>query len=154
MSTKLRAVRKEEKAQLRAMLSTYLAELHRYGDVEIDYPFFDSYWTDDDRWPYFIENDEKPLGFILVNTWSPSRKDTDFAVAEFYVLPDFRGAGIGKGAFAGLLKRHPGIWELGVMTGNNAARQFWERTITSAEVTDIERLVREDELIYRFATMT
>lgn len=146
------AATEAEKAQLRAMLSVYLEELSQYGNVNLEYPFLDSYWTDKDRWPYFIEKDGSAAGFALLNTWSQSRIGTDFAVAEFYVLPEFRSAGVGKAAFTALLDRHPGIWELSVMLGNEVAKGFWGRIIATADVTKIERIELADELIYRFST--
>lgn len=147
-------VREAEKAQLWVILSTYLRELNQYGAVDLDYPFFSHYWTDDARWPYFIENGEKIVGFTLINTWSPSHKGTDFGLAEFYVLPEFRSSGVGKRAFTRLLANHPGRWELSIMTGNEAAKEFWERVIDSSDVINIERFMLDDELIYRFATIT
>jgi len=152
MLTTLRIVPETEKAHLWVILSTYLRELNQYGEINLEYPFFSCYWADDARWPYFIESGENIAGFVLLNKWSPSQKDTDFAVAEFYVLPEFRGSGVGRNAFTGLLDRHPGTWELSVMGGNKAAKKFWERIIRSSDVINIERFMLEDELIYRFAT--
>ena len=54
MLIKVRAVDALEKAQLRDMLSAYLHELSQYGDVDLNYRFFDSYWSDADRWACFI----------------------------------------------------------------------------------------------------
>jgi predicted acetyltransferase len=142
-----------EKPRLRDILTDYLAELSRYGEVSVDYPFFDSYWHDNDRWPYMIEADGQLAGFALVNTWSPSQRGTDFAVAEFYILPDFRRAGVGRRAFAALLHKHRGVWELSVVSKNEAAKAFWQRTIANAGVTVMDRLTIEDEVVYRFATM-
>jgi predicted acetyltransferase len=82
MLIKVRAVDALEKAQLRDMLSACLHELSQYGDVDPTYRFFDSYWSDADRWAYFIEMQQSIAGFFLVNTWTPSGKDADFALAE------------------------------------------------------------------------
>lgn len=142
----------DEKLRLRDFLRDYLAELSRYGKVIVDYPFFDAYWQADDRWPYMIEADGQLVGFALVNTWSPSQRGTDFALAEFYILPDFRHAGVGTRAFAALLHKHRGVWELSVMAQNEAARIFWQRTIATADITMVERCIVEDEIVYRFAT--
>jgi predicted acetyltransferase len=152
MSISLRLATEAEKPQLRLMLSVYLEELSQYGDVNLEYPFLDSYWTDEDRWPYIIEKDGIAAGFALLHTWSQSKRGTDFAVAEFYVLPQFRGSGVGQRAYVSLLDRHPGTWELSVMMRNEAAKEFWGRTITAADVTKIEQFELEDELIYRFTT--
>lgn len=109
------------------MLSAYLRELSQYGDVDHEYRFLDSYWVDQDRWPYIISSRERTAEFVLLNTWSPSGKGTDFAVAEFYVLPEFRGMGVGTQAFSSLLCNRSGIWELSVMSKNEAKKTFWEK---------------------------
>jgi predicted acetyltransferase len=151
MTIKLITASEAKKSELRDMLSDYLRELSQYGDVDLEYPFFDCYWTDDDRWPYLIVKGGNTLGFALVNTWSPSGKGTDFAIAEFYVLPEFRSAGVGRQAFARLLHNRSGIWELGVMSSNEAGKAFWERILTAADISEIERIDLRHELVHRFS---
>jgi predicted acetyltransferase len=153
MSISVTLVPADEKLRLRDVLRDYLAELSRYGEVSDDYPFFDAYWQDDDRWPYMIEADGQLIGFALVNTWSPSQQGTDFALAEFYILPDFRHAGVGRRAFAALLDKHRGVWELSVMPQNEAAKTFWQRTIAAANVEMVKCFIVEDEIVYRFRTI-
>lgn len=153
MLTTLRIVREEEKAQLRVLLTSCLRELSQYGETNFEYPYFSSYWNDEHRWPYFIENGENVVGFVLVNTCSPSQKGTDFGLAEFYILPDFRGKGIGKRAFTALPGLHPGRWELSVMTDNEAAKEFWGRKICASNVAKIEIYELEEMLIYCFSTL-
>jgi predicted acetyltransferase len=151
MLIKVRAVDAAEKAQLRDMLSAYLHELSQYGDVDLNYPFFDSYWSDADRWAYFIETQDCIAGFFLVNTWPPSGKGADFALAECYLLPAFRGAGYGRTAFSSLLQSRPGVWELSVRSRNFPARAFWQRTLATVGVGELERIQFEDRLVYRFS---
>lgn len=151
MPIKLRSVDAAEKARLRGMLSAYLQELNQYGDVDLNYCFFDSYWTDRDRWAYFIETEDGVAGFFLVNTWSPSGKGADFALAECYLLPAFRGTGNGKNAFSRLLQSRPGVWELSVMSRNLPAKAFWQRTLATLCVGEVERIEFEDRLVYRFS---
>ncbi|WP_052675381.1 GNAT family N-acetyltransferase [Agrobacterium arsenijevicii] len=154
MTIKLLAASEAKKPELRDMLSDYLRELSQYGDVDREYPFFDCYWTDDDRWPYLIVQDENTVGFALVNTWSPSGKGTDFAIAEFYVLPEFRSAGVGRQAFSRLLHNRSGIWELGVMSRNEVGKAFWERILTANDISEIERIDLRNELVHRFSYKT
>jgi predicted acetyltransferase len=133
------------------MLSAYLRELSQYGDVDHEYRFFDSYWVDRERRPYIIAIGERTGGFALVNTWSPSGKGADFAVAEFYVLPEFRGTGVGKQAFTSLLHNRSGIWELSVMSKNEAGKAFWQRALASAGVGESERIELDGHLVRRFS---
>ncbi|MNE18658.1 hypothetical protein D3C80_1117060 [compost metagenome] len=151
MTIKIITATEAKKSKLWEMLSDYLKELSQYGDVDLEYPFFDCYWTDDDRWPHLIFKDESIVGFALVNTWSPTGKGTDFAIAEFYVLPEFRNAGVGRQAFCHLLHNRSGIWELGVMSCNEAGKAFWERILTTTNISEIEWFNLKNELVYRFS---
>ncbi len=154
MTIRLIAASEAKKSELRDMLSGYLVELSQYGDVDLEYPYFDCYWTDDGRWPYLIVKDGDTVGFALVNTWSPSGKGTDFAIAEFYVLPLFRSAGIGRQAFSCLLDGRSGIWELSVMSNNEPGNAFWERMLAASDISEIERVDLGSELAFRFSTRT
>lgn len=150
MLTTLRMINENEKPLLWELLSNYLQELSQFGEVNFDYPYFGSYWTNENRWPYFIINDENIVGFILVNTWSFSGRSTDFGLAEFFIRPEYRGLKIGKNAFRLLLNLHPGQWELSVMQGNETAKQFWKRSIFSSDLQINE--TSEKAVIFRFST--
>jgi predicted acetyltransferase len=154
MTIFLRLAASDEKALLRGVLNDYLTELTQYGEVDLDYPYFEAYWSDGDRWPYLIEYDGQFAGFALVNRWSPSQRGTDFAIAEFYILPGFRKSGIGRQAFLTLLQKHRGLWELSIFSRNLAAKEFWQHAITTAGVTGIECITLEDYVVYRFSTPT
>jgi GNAT superfamily N-acetyltransferase len=45
-----------------------------------------------------IEVDGESIGFIFINQWLPSGRGTDYAVAEFYIAPRWRGQGHGTEA--------------------------------------------------------
>jgi predicted acetyltransferase len=151
MSVNIIAASKARRSELWDMLSAYLRELNQYGDVDLEYPYFDSYWLDRDRWPYIIVRDQRTAGFALINTWSPSGKGTDFAVAECYILPEFRSSGVGQRAFVSLLGAHPGFWEVSVMSNNEAGKAFWQRTLETLGVSALERVDLNGELVYRFS---
>lgn len=150
MEIKLYPASEAEKPQVWEMLSAYLVELSQYGEIDREYRFFDNYWIDQDRWPHIIAVGERIAGFALVNTWSPSGKGTDFAIAEFYVLPEFRGTGVGTRAVTDLLRNRSGIWELSVMTKNEAGKVFWENVLASAGVAESGKVVRDGQLVHRF----
>lgn len=151
MGINLLTANETKKSEVWDMLSAYLRELSQYGDVDLEYFFFERYWLDSDRWPYIIVKDERTAGFALINTWSPSGKGTDFAVAEFYVLPEFRGTGVGKQAFSSLLRTRSGNWELSVMSNNEAGKAFWEKALAAAGVLLIERVDLDGQLVHRFS---
>ncbi|EIC83580.1 GNAT family N-acetyltransferase [Serratia sp. M24T3] len=148
----LQPVSLADKNTLRSMFSPYLKELFHSEDMEEDDPFFDRYWIDEDRWPYFIIKDKTIAGFALINTWSPSGKGTDYSVAEFYVLPEHRAGGIGKHAFTKLLKLHSGVWEINVMKDNAAGMRFWEKVIQVTGKVSIEKIALESDVVFRLSS--
>ncbi len=151
MNIELQPVSLADKNTLRSMFSPYLKELLHNEDMEED-PFFDRYWIDEDRWPYFIVKDKVVAGFALINTWSPSGKGTDYSVAEFYVLPEHRAGGIGKHAFTELLKLHSGVWEVSVMKDNAAGMRFWEKVIQATGKASVEKTTSEGEVVFRLSS--
>ncbi|MFB9951980.1 GNAT family N-acetyltransferase [Rhizobium puerariae] len=140
-----------DRPYLRDLLSRHLEELSRYGNVDLNYRYFDAYWKEPEgRWPYLIRENSRPTGFAFVNTWSPSGRGTDFSIAEFYVVPDARMRGIGRGAARALLRTRSGIWEVNVMTLNATAQKFWPRALDAAGAKDMERIEVDRETVYRF----
>ncbi|MBC2887118.1 GNAT family N-acetyltransferase [Ochrobactrum sp. CM-21-5] len=141
----------EEKSLLYSLLNSCLSELSLYGDVDATYPYFDAYWdVDERRWPYLIRQGSEIVGFAFVNTWSPSGKGTDFAIAEFYVTPNARQSGIGREAANSIFQRHAGIWELSIMPLNQPAKRFWPSAIEASQAKMVEHMEVDGETIYRF----
>jgi len=140
------------KPYLRSLLSDYLVEFEQYGGSGPDYPYFDAYWEQPDhRWPILIQLEGRCVGFAFVNTWSPSGKGTDFAIAEFYVVPDARRHGVGLEAAKRVLNSRSGQWELSIMERNAPAQKFWPRVIEAVGAEDVERIVFDEVVIYRFS---
>jgi predicted acetyltransferase len=139
------------KAYLRDLLSKYLSELERYGEVNHDYRYFDAYWEEPaGRWPYLIERNGGGVGFAFVNKWSPSGRGTDFAMAEFYINPEARASGVGLRAVEAILQAHLGSWELSIASLNTPAQDFWPHAIGAVGARNIEQIKSDGATIYRF----
>ncbi|WP_162895002.1 GNAT family N-acetyltransferase [Rhizobium terrae] len=139
------------KPHLRSLLSDYLIEFEHYGGSGTDYPYFDAYWEQPDhRWPLLILLNDRCVGFAFVNTWSPSGRGTDFAIAEFYIAPDTRRRGIGLEAAKTVLNSRSGQWELSIMERNAPAQKFWPRVLDAVGAGGLETVVSDDGTIYRF----
>src|SRR5687767_4124610 len=120
-TVEIRRAEIDEKSAIWNLLKFHLSELSAFGSVNNAYPYFDSYWTEGTRWPYLIEIVRQKVGFALVNQHSPSGRGTDFAIAEFYVLPQYRGRRYGTEAAHQIFKMHPGQWELSIFLNNAPA---------------------------------
>ncbi|HXQ42185.1 MAG TPA: GNAT family N-acetyltransferase [Candidatus Udaeobacter sp.] len=149
-SAVLRPAAAGEKAAMRAMLADHLRELRAFGPVEEPYPYFDVYWTEATRWPYLIEVACEPIGFVMVNQWSPSGRGTDHAIAEFYIAPAHRRLGHGMEAARQAFRAHPGRWELSIFAANQPAQAFWPAAIASAGGRALERFDHQGNTVLRF----
>ena len=107
---------------------------------QLDYPDFNAYWGDRSRHPYLIYANGDLAGFALINDGTASGRKTDFFVGEFFIAGKYRKHGTGRKAALAIFKHHPGLWELGVVEGNAPALTFWEKTLQSPEIKDLERL--------------
>jgi predicted acetyltransferase len=156
MTADLLPVALAEKAALKDMLDPYLIEHADQVDPQgiqgdpRSYDYFDPYWVDPARHPYWIVADGERVGFCLVNAIAPSGQPIDHAVAEFCIAPAHRRAGLGLAAVAAVLARHPGQWELQVYRPNRQGFAFWPRALAAAGVSDWEQIAHEDRVIHRF----
>jgi predicted acetyltransferase len=155
-AVRLEPVRLTDKAALRAWFDPYLiahADLadpeRRYGDPTV-YEFFDAYWTEPNRWPYWVMVGGERAGFVLVNQWSPSGRGTQRSIAEFSIDPALRRGGIGVAAALAAFSTYSGLWELQVYRANAAGMGFWPLAITAAGASDWEMIDLDDRVVHRF----
>jgi predicted acetyltransferase len=129
MSPQIVAVPLSEKADLWTMLQIYAAELAPMVNLQpVDgvypYAYFDDYWQDDQRWPFWAIEGGARIGFALVR-FVPELNATQ--MAEFFILPEYRRGGAGSHFAKGLLTRFPGPWKIRQILANKAATAFWRR---------------------------
>jgi predicted acetyltransferase len=129
MSPQIIAVPSSEKSDLWAMFQTYAAELAPMAGVTpvdgvIPYPYFDDYWQDETRWPFWAVLDGARIGFALVR-FAP--EDNAMQMAEFFILPAHRRGGSGLNFAHDLLARFPGPWKIRQIVANKGATAFWRR---------------------------
>ena len=91
-------------------------------DALFAYPWFDNYFTEEDREAFFIREQEtgKLLGFAMVNAFM-QKSDRGRSIAEFLVIPGYRRMGIGKKAAALCFDRYKGNWEVSPARGSESA---------------------------------
>lgn len=118
----------EDKTLLWDRMQNYMAELMPFGnfgpvDGVFEYKWFDLYWTDPNRFPYWAVVDDERVAFALV--WREERTE----MAEFYSFPEFRRRGAALDFARQVLRRFAGPWELSEYRQNTAAVAFWHRVI-------------------------
>ena len=136
MKIELIEVKEREKSILRQLLELYAYDFSEYDNADINehgfygYTYFDHYWTEDSRHPFFIKVDGKLAGFILVNEYCyVSKRAGTKSIAEFFVMRKYRRKGIGKIAAIQVFDKFPGKWEVIQHGENEPSKVFWEKVI-------------------------
>ena len=121
---------------MRQLLELYCYDFSEYTQADInahgfyDYKYLDYYWTEKNRWAYFIKVNNKYAGFVLVNTdCFLNQLEGAKTIAEFFVLRKYRRQGIGKTAAHLTFDKFPGKWEVAQHPDNKASIKFWNKVI-------------------------
>jgi predicted acetyltransferase len=135
---------KEAPANKRVVLEN-LMQLYRHDFSEFDpiggrdtfnsegkfeYPYLDAYWNEPDRHPLVVWMEDQPVGFALLNHWSPSGRSVDYVFAEFFIARPFRNHGIGIEAVRQIVRKWTGLWEVGATEANCQATTFWRKVVS------------------------
>ncbi|MBQ2668340.1 MAG: GNAT family N-acetyltransferase [Clostridia bacterium] len=135
MQLELVPVRAEEKEILRNLMEKYDYEFSQYDDRDVNilglygYDYFDCYWTEDTRYPFFIKADGKLAGFVMVGNYMEFFPEAKHSMAEFFVLYKYRRCGVGTFAATEVFRRFPGLWELRCHPKNTTSVFFWDKVI-------------------------
>jgi predicted acetyltransferase len=138
-------VPESEKPLLWDMLQSYIDELSVYAGIKpvngvYDYPKFDLYWSEKNRWPFWAIANGERAGFALI-----LRDGDAMRVGEFYIRPEFRRAKLGAEFALALVQRFPGPWKIRQMAANQPAVAFWRRTLAPYNYTEANFVDRDLE---------
>lgn len=137
MDITLREAALEDREILSHLLEKYDYEFSQYDGRDVNrlglygYPYLDYYWTEKNRWAYFIEVDGRLAGFVMVNDYPevPGR-ETDFCLSEFFVMYKYRRMGVGKECARRVFDLHRGRWQLKRHPRNTASVRFWNAVVS------------------------
>lgn len=134
MNFEMVPVKEEEKEILRNLLEKYNYEFSQYDGCDVNalglygYGYLDNYWTEDNRWAFFLKVDGKLAGFAMVNDY-PENGVTGYNMAEFFVMLKYRRCGLGKWAAFQLFDRFRGTWQLKRHPKNLPSVGFWDAVV-------------------------
>lgn len=120
-----------DKSIIRNLLQKYLKELSQFdvasqSDDEVsEYEYLDDYWTSDNRYPFLIIVKDDIVGFSFVR----KLENNTFQIAEFYILPDYRGKCIGSRSAVQIFNQFKGVWHVAQGEKNIPAQKFWRSVI-------------------------
>jgi predicted acetyltransferase len=136
MNVELKKVSIDEKEILRNLLEKYNYEFSQWAKNDVNdlglygYQYLDYYWTENKRWAYFVLVDNKLAGFaMIIDLPEVDDRETDFQMAEFFILHKYRQHGIGKQVCFQIFELHKGRWQLKRHPHNIASVLFWDKVI-------------------------
>jgi predicted acetyltransferase len=125
----------DHKTVIRHLLQFYIYDFSEYTGHDVDdnglfaaYPGLETYWEEENKFPYLIEKNDKYIGFVLVKSVRIEDR-CYFSVAEFFILKKYRHQGAGKAIATAIFNLHRGPWEVYQMDSNTPAQLFWNRVI-------------------------
>jgi predicted acetyltransferase len=65
--------------------------------------------------------EEQLVGFVIVGGLHGSRRD----ISEFFIVRSWRRKGISAKVAEGIIRRHPGPWQIAFQENNVVAARFW-----------------------------
>lgn len=142
MNIEIRSVEIKEKEILRKMLEEYEREISPESNGE--YKYFDSYWENDNRWPFFIIVDKEIAGFVLVNEHCLVNTGAK-NMSEFYIKKEYRKQRIGLQAAFIVFDKFLGKWEVREIIENPKAHEFWLKVIDEYTDGKYEEVVMDNE---------
>jgi len=142
MRVEIAAVPLSEKSELWSYFQSYCAELMAYGNFApvngvFEYKWFDHYWREPDRFPFWALADGRRAAFALVHLGAHAE------MAEFYSFPEFRRSGVALDFARQILKRFPGPWEISEYRANVGAVAFWHRVVADYPFQEREYIGQE-----------
>ena len=152
-------VKKEEKEILRNLLEKYSYEFSQYNGLDINnfglygYDYFDNYWTENNRFPFFIKVNNKLIGFIMINDYPEVNIETNYTLSEFFILYKYRRQGIGKYVVNYVFNKFKGKWQLIYNPKNEVSKAFWTKTINEFTNGKYKLLANDPEIIYEDGTI-
>lgn len=135
MELRIKRVEAYEKEILRNLLEKYDYEFSQWDGRDVNamglfgYAYLDHYWTEENRFAYFLFAEGKIAGFAMVNGHNETLRKADLNLAEFCILPKYRCGGLGKWFAMHLFDMHRGTWRLKRHPNNIASVRFWDKVI-------------------------
>jgi len=135
MNIEIVPVQKSEKAVLRNLLEKYDYEFSQYDLRDVnqfglyDYDYLDNYWTEENRFAFFILVDKNLAGFVMVNDYPEVIEGTDYTMSEFFVMHKYRKSGVGRYAANYIFDKFRGKWQLKRHPKNASSVHFWDNVI-------------------------
>lgn len=89
------------------------------------------FWETDGLSPYFIKQDDRIIGFILLLERPFLKKGNDFGVNDLFILNKYKGKGMARQALEKLFQQKHGKYFVIQLIENSPAVSFWKKLYQS-----------------------
>lgn len=150
MTVQIRRVEISEKDTLANLLEKYLYEFSQYDKRKYNdkglfgYKYLDNYFTDNDRFAYFITVDGELGGFALINKYCACERPVDWSVAEFFVSYNYRRQGVATRAVDLIFENHKGFYHIKYHKENVASAVLWNNAARKYSGDNYELCASDD----------
>lgn len=149
MNVEVKKVELGQKPILRNLIEYYEYDFSIYTNRDVnssgtfEYKYLDNYWTEENRYPYFIINDGRYVGFALIRKIS-NKDEKHYSMAEFFILKKYRRKNIGKKAAYILFDNYKGSWHIHQHEKNIPSQIFWRNIIKEYTENNYKELSKEE----------
>jgi predicted acetyltransferase len=156
---KMIKIKVEEKEILKNLMEKYNYEFSQYEKTDVNklglygYDWLDCYWTEKNRYPYFILVDNILAGFVLINDYPEINMKMDYAIAEFFIMYKYRRLGVGKYIVYNVLNKYKGTWQIKYHPKNIVSVKFWNSIIKEYTNGQYKIIKNNKETLYRDGTI-
>ncbi|ERJ12946.1 GNAT family N-acetyltransferase [Haloplasma contractile] len=141
----------KDKESFRQLMSEYLRELSTYTDDLkpnqdglYEYDGFDLLLEKDALTPFFIQDNDQVVGFVILSSNEYVQEGINYCVQELYIKPEFRKNQIAKTAVNKLFMRFKGKYQVVQLIDNQLAIQFWRHVFLNLKIDYLESLKEVD----------
>ena len=132
----IKKVSKGQKEILKNLMEKYNYEFSQYDYTDVNelglygFDYLDGYWTEEERYPYFIYVDGNLAGFAMVNNFAEDDSvEMDYAMAEFFIMYKYRKQGLGRKLAFYMFDLCHGKWQVKRHPHSTDAVIFWNKII-------------------------
>lgn len=123
------------------MYTAYIKELSTFSErlknKEVTLCETAQIWYNPNIEKYFVIEHKTVAGFLLLGVNGNKHQDSDYYVAEFFIVKDKRRQGIGSATIKKLLQAQKGRYCLFVLHKNKAASLFWQKVFADCNYVDV-----------------
>jgi predicted acetyltransferase len=155
MNISIELAKIEEKEILKNLGELYIYELSQYAPMDVnDNGLFDNlddidtYWTEKNKYPYFIKVNNKLAGFILVYDGRQIDEiESSYAIDDFFIMLNYKRQGIGQYCIKYIFEKYKGKWQIWFHPNNKPAKYFWTKIIDEYSNGKFE-IIKNNEPFY------